>query len=73
MALGILGVYSRLDCYLARQTQECDHTYQTGDTPNIPGHTGDVCEVVMLSHTHIRKERANGESPSLVTSERMQT
>lgn len=36
MALGILGVYSRLDCYSARQTQECDHTYQTGDTPNIP-------------------------------------
>ena len=63
-ALGILGIYSRLDCYSARQRQECDHTYQTGDTPNIPGHTSYVCEVVTdtFTHTHLKRESKWKES-----------
>ena len=41
-----------------------DHTYQTGDTPNIPGHTSYVCEVVTdtFTHTHLKRESKWKES-----------
>lgn len=61
MEFRVPGIYCRLDCYLARlkERQECDHTYQTGDIPQIyPNtHYTSVRLLFVYIHTFIKRQQ----------------
>ena len=73
-ALGILGIYSRLDCYSARQRQEWSHIPDWRHPKYTRAHKLCLwsCHRHFYTHTFEKREQMERVT-SLLTSERMQT